>query len=104
MSFGHICAIQIITQKEALQADSGSHISGHGGTNRRIIGAAAAVGLTAYGWSGRFIEFAGLHSFPDMGWHKNDCCKDYSFVFIFTRMLLQHSAFLISKWSVLSII
>jgi hypothetical protein len=39
-------------------------LSGHGGTNDGIIGAAAAVGLTVYGWSGRFIEFGGLRGFP----------------------------------------
>jgi len=31
-----------------------------------MIGAAAAVGLTASGWSGRFLEFSGLRNFPDM--------------------------------------
>lgn len=66
ISFGHLCATQIVTQKEALQAATGIHISGHGGSSDGIIGAAAAVGLTASGWSGRFIEFAGLRSFPDM--------------------------------------
>jgi hypothetical protein len=66
MSFGPLCTRQIVTQKEALQAASGIHISGHGGSNDGIIGAAAAVGLTASGWSGRFIEFAGLRRFPDM--------------------------------------
>jgi hypothetical protein len=66
ITFGHLCATQIVTQKEALQAASGIHISGHGGSNDGIIGAAAAVGLTASGWSGRFIEFAGLRRFPDM--------------------------------------
>ena len=65
-SFGHLCATQIVTQKEALQAATGVHLSGHGGTNGGIIGAAAAVGLTAAGWSGRFVEFAGLRDFPDM--------------------------------------
>ena len=65
MSFGPLCTRQIVTQKEALQAASGIHISGHGGSNDGIIGAAAAVGLTASGWSGRFIEFAGLRRFPD---------------------------------------
>ena len=64
-SFGHLCATQIVTQKEALRAASGVHLSGHGGTNGGIIGAAAAVGLTAAGWSGRFIEFAGLRNFPE---------------------------------------
>ena len=66
ISFGRLCATRIVTQKEALKAAEGIHISGHGGTNDGIIGAAAAVGLTASGWSGRFIEFAGLRRFPDM--------------------------------------
>jgi hypothetical protein len=66
MFFGLLCTRQIVTQKEALQAASGIHISGHGGSNDGIVGAAAAVGLTASGWSGRFIEFAELRRFPDM--------------------------------------
>ena len=65
ISFGQLCATKIVTQRDALQAASGIHLSGHGGTNDGIIGAAAAVGLTAFGWSGRFIEFSGLRSFPD---------------------------------------
>jgi hypothetical protein len=65
ISFGRLCATRIVTQQDALKAASGIHISGHGGTNDGIIGAAAAVGLTASGWSGRFIEFADLRSFPD---------------------------------------
>jgi hypothetical protein len=64
ISFGHLCATIIVTQKEALQAASEVHISGHGGSNDGIIGAAAAVGLTASGWYGRFIEFSGLRNFP----------------------------------------
>jgi len=66
MSFGHLCTRQIVTQKDAIKAASGIHISGHGGTSDGIIGAAAAVGLTVSGWSGRFIEFAELRRFPDM--------------------------------------
>src|SRR5512136_688478 len=66
MSFGHLCTKQIVTQKDALQAASGIHISGHGGTNDGIIGAAAGVGLTASGWSGRFIEFGGLRNFAEI--------------------------------------
>lgn len=62
--FGRLCATQIVTQEDARQAASGIHLSGHGGSNDGIIGAAAAVGLTASGWSGRFIEFAGLRRFP----------------------------------------
>jgi len=65
MTFGHLCTERIVTQVEARQAAVGSHLSGHGGTNDGIIGAAAAVGLTASGWNGRFIEFAGLREFPD---------------------------------------
>ena len=62
--FGLACTNRIVTQRDALKAVNGAHLSGHGGTNDGIIGAAAAVGLTAYGWSGRFIEFGGLRGFP----------------------------------------
>ena len=65
MIFGRHCTERIMTQADARQAVGGSHLSGHGGTNDGIIGAAAAVGLTASGWSGRFIEFANLREFPD---------------------------------------
>ena len=58
--FGLACTNRIVTQREALNAVDGAHLSGHGGTNGGIIGAAAAVGLTAYGWSGRFIEYRRL--------------------------------------------
>jgi hypothetical protein len=63
--FGRTCATKVVTQKEALQAAMGTHLSGHGGTNDGIIGAAAAVGLTAHGWGGRFIEFGRLRDFPE---------------------------------------
>lgn len=62
--FGRMCATRVVTQKEAIEAASGSHLSGHGGTNDGIIGAAAAVGLTAHGWGGRFIEYGRLRDFP----------------------------------------
>jgi hypothetical protein len=62
--FGRACTTRVVTQKEALQAALGAHLSGHGGTNDGIIGAAAAVGLTAHGWGGRFIEFGRLRDFP----------------------------------------
>jgi len=65
ISFGRVCARRVVTQAEALQAASGAHLSGHGGTNDGIIGAAAAVGLTAYGWGGRFIEFGRLRDFQE---------------------------------------
>lgn len=63
--FGRLCTEKIMTQSEARQAAGRNHLSGHGGTNDGIIGAAAAVGLTASGWNGRFIEFANLREFPD---------------------------------------
>jgi hypothetical protein len=65
IDFGRTCTRRVVSQKEALQAASAVHISGHGGDHGGIIGAAAAVGLTAYGWSGRFIEFGRLRSFSD---------------------------------------
>ena len=63
--FGLACTQQVVTQKAAIQAASGVHLSGHGGTNDGIIGAAAAVGLTASGWCGRFIEWGRLRDIPD---------------------------------------
>jgi hypothetical protein len=41
-------------------------LSGHGGTDDGIIGAAAGVGLTAEGWHGRLIEYrVPLRDFAD---------------------------------------
>jgi len=71
LAFGLRAAIAVVTQDEArtAAAAAGAHLSGHGGTNDGIIGAAAGVGLTAGGWQGRFIELdAGgraLREFPD---------------------------------------
>jgi hypothetical protein len=65
-AFGRRCTSVVVTQKEALQAACRAHLSGHGGTNGGIIGAAAAVGLTASGWCGRFIEFGALRRFPEV--------------------------------------
>lgn len=65
IAFGRICTSRVVTQTEALEAASKAHLSGHGGTNDGIIGAAAAVGLTASGWSGRFIEYGKLRKFSD---------------------------------------
>lgn len=64
-SFGLMCTAKIVFQEDARQAAGSAHLSGHGGTNDGIIGAAAAVGLTSSGWSGRFIEYSGLRDFPD---------------------------------------
>jgi tRNA(Ile2) C34 agmatinyltransferase TiaS len=63
--FGLACTCQLMTQIDALAAASGVHLSGHGGSNDGIIGATAAVGLTATGWSGRYIEYGRLRSLPE---------------------------------------
>jgi hypothetical protein len=65
MDFGRACTERVVTQDDALIAASGVHLSGHGGTNDGIIGAAAAVGLTSQGWSGRFIELGRLRNIPE---------------------------------------
>ncbi len=64
MEFGLACTRRVVTQQDALRACPGIHLSGHGGSNGGIIGAAAAVGLTAAGWYGRFIEFGLLRKLP----------------------------------------
>ncbi len=66
IAFGRSCTERVVTQQDALMAVDGVHLSGHGGTNDGIIGAAAAVGLTAHGWGGRFVEFGRLRDFPEM--------------------------------------
>ena len=48
------------TQQDAMHAARSIELYGLGGTNDGIIGATAAVGLTAYGWCGRFIEYGRL--------------------------------------------
>ena len=65
IDFGHFCTRSVATQRQAIEAAKPVHLSGHGGTNDGIIGAAAAVGLTVSGWSGRFIEFGNLRNLPD---------------------------------------
>ncbi|MDZ4180891.1 MAG: hypothetical protein U1E29_16945 [Coriobacteriia bacterium] len=65
MVFGRRAATEVVTQEDARVAASGAHLSGHGGTNDGIIGAAAGVGLTAAGWSGRFVEFGGLRDYGE---------------------------------------
>ncbi|MBN2517169.1 MAG: hypothetical protein JXC33_14190 [Deltaproteobacteria bacterium] len=66
IAFGLSCTSQVVTQRDALRTASRVHLSGHGGTNDGIIGAAAAVGLTVAGWYGRFIEHGGLRDFPEI--------------------------------------
>ena len=64
MEFGLACTRRVVTQDDARRACTGIHLTGHGGSNDGIIGAAAAVGLTAAGWYGRFIEFGHLRRLP----------------------------------------
>ena len=65
INFAKICLIRKVSQDEANSAAKGIHLSGHGGTNDGIIGAAAAVALTHLGNSGRFIEFGNYKRLRD---------------------------------------
>lgn len=62
---GQLCTRQVVDQASAFRAAEGAHLSSHGGTGDGVIGAAAAVGLTWLGWSGRFIEKGALRGLPD---------------------------------------
>lgn len=64
IAFGNRAAVEVVTQSDAMAAAAGAHLSGHGGTNDGIIGAAAGAGLTMGGWSGRFVEYGDLRGFP----------------------------------------
>ena len=57
VAFGRRAAVEVVSQAEAHAAAAGAHLSGHGGTEDGVIGAAAGVGLTAEGWNGRLIEY-----------------------------------------------
>lgn len=65
IAFGRCCTRSVCSQRQAIAAVNGAHLSGHGGTNDGIIGAAAAVGLTASGWAGRFIEYGALRRYAE---------------------------------------
>jgi len=56
IAFGKRCLFEKVTQDEAYLAAACCHLSGHGGTNDGIIGAAAGVGLTHNGMNGRWNE------------------------------------------------
>lgn len=62
---GQLCTRQVLDQAAAFKAAEGVHLSSHGGTGDGVIGAAAAVGLTWLGWSGRFIEKGALRGLFD---------------------------------------
>ena len=65
VDFGRRAAVEVVSQAAAIEAAQGAHLSGHGGTNDGIIGAAAGVGLTVWGWSGRFLEYGGSRRLRD---------------------------------------
>jgi hypothetical protein len=64
VAFALTCNGGKVTQQEAMRAASGVLLAGVGGTKDGLIGAAAAVGLTRYGWCGRFIELGAMRSLP----------------------------------------
>ena len=68
LGFARSASSRVVTQREAHEAAVGAHLSGHGGTEDGVIGAAAGVGLTVDGWHGRFIELASvdLRALPDL--------------------------------------
>lgn len=62
--FGARAASTVLSREEAFAAARGAVLRGLGGTNDGVIGAAAAVGLTAEGWAGRFVEYGSLRELP----------------------------------------
>lgn len=66
IDFALACTHSLRTQAQAHAAAevAGARLMGLGGTNDGVIGAAAAVGLTAHGWAGRFLEFNDLRGLP----------------------------------------
>jgi len=64
IAFGRRAAVEVVAQADAFSAAEYAHLTAHGGTGDGVIGAAAGVGLTAWGWSGRFIEFGTLRDWP----------------------------------------
>ncbi|MDD3312884.1 hypothetical protein [Pseudodesulfovibrio sp.] len=60
--FGQEATGRRTTQKAAMAVARGVELLGLGGSNDGVIGACAAVGLTRYGWCGRFIEYGALRS------------------------------------------
>ncbi len=66
IAFGIKCTHTKVTQAEAMEAARHIHLSGHGGSNDGIIGAAAAVGLTHFGESGRLVEYRDIRTLPTL--------------------------------------
>ncbi|WP_035075542.1 hypothetical protein [Maridesulfovibrio zosterae] len=64
IEFAKLVTGKQVTQKSAMHAARSVELFGLGGTNDGIIGATAAIGLTKFGWCGRFIEYGKLRSLP----------------------------------------
>lgn len=64
VNFALACNGGRVSQREAMRAAAGVLLAGVGGTKDGLIGAAAAIGLTRYGWCGRFIELGTMRSLP----------------------------------------
>lgn len=60
IEFGQNATGKRTTQQAAMNIARNIELYGLGGTNDGIIGACAAVGLTKFGWCGRFIEYGTL--------------------------------------------
>jgi len=61
VDWGLRAASEVVTKSEAIAIaqETGTRLIELGGTGDGIIGAMAAVGLTKYGYAGRFLELAG---------------------------------------------
>jgi len=66
IDFGLKCTRTKVKQSEAFEAAKNVHLTGHGGTNDGVIGAAAAVGLTYLGESGRIVDYADIRDLPQL--------------------------------------
>lgn len=64
--FGVRCTREKVSLADAILAAGSEHLSGHGGNNMGMIGAAAGVGLTYRGCSGRFVEYSDVRYLPDI--------------------------------------
>lgn len=65
-AFGIRCTATVVTREEAKTAAGGCHLSDHGGSGDGIIGAAAAVGLTSLGESGRLVAYRDIRELPQI--------------------------------------
>jgi hypothetical protein len=69
VSFGLRAAAEVVAKEDALRVARrhGLHLEELGGSGDGVIGALAAVGLTAQGNAGRFLEYGGnLRDLPDV--------------------------------------